>query len=235
MAVASATATIVMASNLLSVRWDHSRLVATHLVTHGIVVVAMEASATASRWEGRPSTAASTTISISATTTLVAALVLRLGLLDIDAPAVNLSHGVILDKILSDRLVSEGHEAETTGRPSVDVFENNCVMNFTKLHKVLLKFLARQFEIESTDEDLALWIRELHGILWVIASSHTVLLNDLDVWVGLLDLLPIVSHHKVVVLVVAATTTSIVASLVILATTTATHLTTVASTLMIVS
>ena len=207
MAVTSTTTSLtVPASNLLAVWWDHSWLVSTHLVVaHGSIVSPMEAASAASRWEGRPSASASsaTPAATATTTSLVAALVLGFSLLDIDSSPINLRNGIVLDQILSDGLVREGDEAEAARGTGVDIFEDDGIMHLTKLHEVLLELLGGQLEVEAAHKDLALRVRELNGVLRVIAAAHPVLLHDLDVGVRLLDVLPVVGHHEVVVLMVA--------------------------------
>ena len=74
------------------------------MVTHGSVVsVEVSSAATAAAFARRETRWSSVPI-----------LVLGLGLLDIDASAIDLCHGVVLDEALSDLLVSECDEAETS-------------------------------------------------------------------------------------------------------------------------
>lgn len=238
MAVTSTTTSLtVPASNLLAVWWDHSWLISTHLVvTHGSIVSPMEAASAASRWEGRPSASApsATPAATAATTSLVAALVLGFSLLDIDSSPINLRNGIVLDKILCDGLVREGDEAEAARGTGVDIFEDDGIMHLTKLHEVLLELLGGQLEVEAAHKDLALRIRELNGVLRVIAAAHSVLLHDLDVGVRLLDLLPVVGHHEVVVLMVA---TALVSPMVVsmVATAATSHVSALTAALVIVS
>lgn len=77
---------------------------------------------------------------------------------------------------------------------------------------MVLQLLARKFEVEATDENLALRVGKLHGVLRV-ATTHIVFLHDLAVGVRLLDLLPIVSHHEVVGLMATSLMVLIVAAL----------------------
>ena len=237
MAMTSTTTSLtVPASNLLAVWWYHSWLVSAHLVVaHGSIVSPMEAASAASRWEGRPSASASSaTPATTATTSLVAALVLGLSLLDIDSSPINLRNGIVLDQILSDRLVCECDEAEAARRTGVNIFENDGIMHLTKLHEVLLELLGGQLEVKATHKDLALWVRELHGVFRVIAAAHPVLLYDLDIGVRLLDVLPVVGHHEVVVLMV---TTALVSPMVVsmVATATPSYVAALTSALVIVS
>jgi len=152
-AMTSTTATIVTASDLLPVRWDHCGLVTAHrVVTHGssVVISTVEvstATTTASTgWEGRSATRAATAASFAAaatTTLLVVTLILGFGFLNIHTPAVDLSNWVVLNKILGDGLVGEGNEAETARRTGVDVLKDDGIVNLAKLHEVLLQLLAR--------------------------------------------------------------------------------------------
>ena len=107
-------------------------------------------------------------------------------------------------------------------------------MHLTKLHEVLFELLRGQLEVEAAHKDLALRVRELHGVLRVIAAAHPVLLHDLDVGVRLLDVLSVVCHHKVVVLMV---TTTLVSPVVVpmVATAAASHVAALATALVIVS
>ena len=240
MAVTSTTTSLtVPASNLLAVWWDHSWLISAHLVVaHGSIVSPMEAASAASRWEGRPSASASSATpaatATATTTSLVAALVLGFSLLDIDSSPINLRNGIVLDQILSDGLVREGDKAEAARRTGVDILEDDGIMHLTKLHEVLLELLGGQLEVEAAHKDLALRVRELHGVLRVIAAAHPVLLYDLDVGVRLLDVLPVVGHHEVVVLMVA---TALVSPMVIsMAATAATsHVSALTAALVIIS
>ena len=107
-------------------------------------------------------------------------------------------------------------------------------MHLTKLHEVLFELLRGQLEVEAAHKDLALRVRELHGVLRVIAAAHPVLLYDLDVGVRLLDVLPVVGHHEVVVLMVA---TALVSPMVVsmVATAATSHVAALTAALVIVS
>ena len=109
----TAAALSVSASYLLPVWWDHCWLISTHLVVTHRSIVTMEATTTSSWWEGRPTTTSSSSAAAT-TTTLVVALVLGFSLLDIDSSPINLSNWVVLNQILSNRLVGECNEAEAT-------------------------------------------------------------------------------------------------------------------------
>ena len=170
MAPTATTCSISTTTDLLTVRWNHGRLVVVVSTAHLVVMVTsttshrssivasmvMEAATASTRREGRPTTASSI-----ATSTLVIALILWLGLLDINSATIDLGNWIVLDKVLSDRLVSEGHKAEATGRTSVDVLENDGVVHLAELHEVLLELLAGQLEVEATNEDFALRVGEL--------------------------------------------------------------------------
>lgn len=221
MTVASApTTAAAITPNLLAVGWDHGRLVvvstthlamvmtttATHRPSTIVAAMVVETATTTARREGRAAAAPSPVA--AAIATLVIALILGLRLFDIDSTAVDLRHRVVLDQVLRHRLVREGHEAEAAGRTRVDVLEDDCVVHLSELHEVLLELLASQLEVEPAHEDLALGVGELDTVLRVVTATDSVLLHDLDVWVGLLDVLAVVSHHEVVVLVVATLATA---------------------------
>ena len=187
----------------------------------------MEASSASSWWEGRPTASSSST----ATTTLVVALILGFSLFNIDSSPIDLSNRVVLYQILCDRLIGEGDEAEAARGTCVDILEDDGIVNFSKFHEVLFELLRGQLEVEATYKDLALRVSELYGVLRVIAAAHSVLLHDLNVWVRLLDVLPIVCHHEVVVLMMA---TSTVSSMVVMVATTS-HISTFTTALVVVS
>lgn len=136
--VASTAARAISATaDLLAVRWDHSRLVSApvfkskprsafadaerryimhlHLVVAHRSVVSVEVSAAGREWR-------SSTASVSATSALVVTLVFGLGLLDVNAPAVDLSNRVVLDQVLGHLLICEGHETKASRRSRVDIF-----------------------------------------------------------------------------------------------------------------
>lgn len=100
-------------------------------------------------------------------------------------------------------------------------------MDLSELHEMFFEFFACQFEIKSSNEDLALRIGEFDTVFRVVATTHAILLYNLYVGVWLLDMLAIVGHHEVIVIVV----TSVMATLV---TATTSHLAALASALMII-
>ena len=101
-------------------------------------------------------------------------------------------------------------------------------MDLSKLAEMLLEFFTCQFKIEATDEYLTLWIGELHAILGIICSTHSVFLDNLDIGIWLLYLLTIIGHHEVIVAVM----TTMLSALVV--TSSASHMPTFTSSLMIV-
>ena len=75
-------------------------------------------------------------------------------------------------------------------------------MDFAKLHEVLLQLVAIQFKVEAADEDLTLWVCELHFVFLVFARD-AVFLHDLHVGIRLLDLLSIATYEEMVAILLA--------------------------------
>ena len=72
---------------------------------------------------------------------------------------------------------------------------------------MLFQLVTGELEVEASNEDLALGVGEFDPFFRVITVHHAVLLDDLHVRIGLLDVLSIV-HHEVAA--VHLTTTPVV-------------------------
>jgi len=91
-------------------------------MTHvAMIIVAVKMATVASRWHRR------------ATETLV----FGLSLLNVDSSAINLSHRIVLDQVLCDSLIIESDKAKASRLARVDIFQNDGIIDLTKLHKVL--------------------------------------------------------------------------------------------------
>jgi hypothetical protein len=204
--VAMATVTVV---RLLAIGRNHCRLVATiHVVM------------TATHW-AVASTAVKTTPAVERSAAFVAAapatgtstswgstsLVLWLGLFNIDSASIDLGYRIVLDKVLGNAFMCEGNEAETTGRSRIDIFQDNCIIHLTELHKVVLELFTGELEVQASNKDLAFGVDEL-DIFGVIAAGHVAFLLDLAVRVWLLDVLTVVINHKIVALLVTTVVVS---------------------------
>ena len=85
--------------------------------------------------------------------------------------------------------------------PRVDVFENDCVHNFTKLTKVFFELFVCQFEVETTYKNLRLRISEFDRVFSVQRAIRQLFLFTKNVRIRLLDLLTLLCHDDLVSLV----------------------------------
>ena len=195
----------ISALRLLTIRRDHSWLIAsTSHVTHGhrlaIEVSTISARKVGSAVAAASSAAASTTSSASRR---ISALVFRFCLFYINSAAVDLCHRVVFDKILCDSFCSESDKAKATRRSSVDVLQDYRILDVAELIEVVFELLTSELEVETAHKDLALGVSEFHGVLRVTAT-HVIFLNHLAVRVRFLNLLSIVTDHEVIVVVMAS-------------------------------
>ena len=87
---------------------------------------------------------------------------LYLSLLDISLPTIDGNDHDCIDEILSDILVLEGDKSKAARLPSVNIFQNASINDLSVLLKMLLQLIHCEFEIESSDENLALRVFESH-------------------------------------------------------------------------
>lgn len=85
---------------------------------------------------------------------LIHALLLWLCSLNVNLAAQNVRVLHVLDKILGYGLVFECNKSKTTRLLRVDVLENDCTLNWSKLLKVLSQVVIVQFEIKAANEYL---------------------------------------------------------------------------------
>jgi len=83
---------------------------------------------------------------------------------------------------LSNRLVLEGHESESSTKACIDVLENDCALNGSELQEMLLQIFICELKVKTTDKDLRLWILE-HDFIFLPVLGVDV--NDhIRVWLA---------------------------------------------------
>lgn len=92
---------------------------------------------------------------------------LHLSLFYVDSSSVNLSDRVVPNEIFSDVFFTETNKAKASRLPSINVFENDCVNNFSKLTKMFFQLFICQFKVESANKNFRLGIGELDGVFGV--------------------------------------------------------------------
>lgn len=102
---------------------------------------------------------------------------------NVDFAAENIRMPHIVDQILGHCFVFEHDKTESARLASVDVLENDGVLNLTKLREMLEHIVLRQFEVQTAHKNLRLWI--FVGKRFPVKIFAVILLPDNHVRVGL--------------------------------------------------
>jgi len=110
-----------------------------------------------------------------------------LGFFYIDFALVYLGYGDLFDQLLGHAFVFEGDEAKSATFACIDVFENDGILDLTKiLLKVIFQLLTSQIEIQPADKYLTFWVRIRNHVL--VLGGFAV---DLDVGVGFVEVVEV--------------------------------------------
>ena len=110
-----------------------------------------------------------------------------LGFFYIDFALVYLGYGDLFDQLLGHAFVFEGDEAKSATFACIDVFENDGILDLTKiLLKVIFQLLTSQIEIQPAHKYLTFWVRIRNHVL--VLGGFAV---DLDVGVGFVEVVEV--------------------------------------------